>query len=153
MVVNVTFRQPYDIYVGRRRQGFHFGNPFSHDKDSLAAVVVASRDEAVACFREWLVGTKWQDVEPDRRKWILVNLWRLRGKVLGCHCYPLLCHATILSELAENGCGEWVHLVHRIRCKLEDGKVYRWKDNQWKATKTTIAGFFEIVKARRAIPA
>ena len=104
-VVNRRSGRPYDIYIGRppaaRDTGQHFGNPFSDKPDSRAAVILPTREEAVAAFRDWLLGHAWQDVEPDRRRWILDHLHELKGKRLGCWCAPLLCHGEVLLELAE----------------------------------------------------
>lgn len=49
--------------------GMHFGNPFSHANYN-GAIKVGSVKEAVIAFEQWLRGDKYQDVEPERRKWI-----------------------------------------------------------------------------------
>jgi hypothetical protein len=103
-VVNIHTRAPYDIYIGRRRNGDpnqHYGNPFSHLSSGLAKVHVSSREEAVAAYRAWLNGDKYQDIEPARRTWILSNLDRLRGKTLGCFCAPKACHGDVLARLVD----------------------------------------------------
>ena len=92
--------ESYDAYVGRRATGMHYGNPFTHIWGNLASVVVGSRDEAIAAYRAWLKGESHQDVEPERRQWILDHLSELKGKVLGCHCWPQNCHASVLAEMA-----------------------------------------------------
>lgn len=90
----------YDIYIGRERNSrFHFGNPFTHKEGTLASVVLKSRAEAVQTYRDWLNGSKWQSIEPERRTWILANLPKLRNKRLGCFCKPLACHGDVLVEL------------------------------------------------------
>lgn len=90
----------YDVFIGRPRDGrkFHYGNPFSHLEQSSAAVKVASRDEAVQAFSDWLEGKDWQEVEPERRMWILQNEHLLRDKRLGCFCSPLRCHGHIYAS-------------------------------------------------------
>lgn len=88
------------IYVGRSDSLYHFGNPFSHIKQSAAKVIVGSRDEACDRFISWLDGTSDHDVEPKRREWILNNLWRLKGEDLSCWCVPERCHAETLIKLA-----------------------------------------------------
>jgi hypothetical protein len=92
--------QYFDIYIGRSPTQYHYGNPFGFTSGTQALVIVGSREEAVQAFREWLEGSKWQDVEPDRRRWILEHLYTLRGKVLGCWCSPKACHGDVLAELA-----------------------------------------------------
>lgn len=89
----------YDVYIGRG-QGSIFGNPFTHKEGTQAQVVVGSREEAVQAFRDWLAGTAYQDVEPERRQAILDAIPTLKGKVLGCWCAPLACHGDVLAEMA-----------------------------------------------------
>ncbi len=92
----------YDIYIGRRANKFHhFGNPFSHRDNTLAAVEVTTREKAIQDFRDWLSGEKWTEIEPERRAWILSNIKSLKGKRLGCWCSPLNCHGDVLKELAD----------------------------------------------------
>ena len=88
------------VYVGRKRNtNQHFGNPFSHIQ-LPNTVLVKDRDEACDAFAEWIEGTGFQDVEPERRTWILANLSKLRGNSLGCFCAPKRCHAETLMALA-----------------------------------------------------
>lgn len=95
-VVNIKFDN-FDINIGRQKgTNEHFGNPFSHYENSIATVKVATKEESVQNFIEWLDGNpKWAHIEPERRLWILDNLETLRGKRLGCYCKTTkneLCH-------------------------------------------------------------
>jgi Domain of unknown function (DUF4326) len=99
LVVNVRSGAECDIYVGRRQNGNHYGNPFSH-LPLPHIIPVGSRDDSIAAYRAWLEGTAHQEVEPDRRAWILANLKQLSGKRLGCFCSPANCHAEVLVELS-----------------------------------------------------
>lgn len=81
-------KEPYDVYIGRPGP---WGNPFSHRKASAARYLVATRDEAVKAYREWLLDQPTL-VDRVRRE--------LKGKVLGCWCHPLSCHGDVLSEIA-----------------------------------------------------
>lgn len=90
-------RAPYDVYIGRPSA---WGNPFSHLPASAAEWRVATRDEAIRKYEEWLLAQP-ELVERVRRE--------LRGKVLGCWCRPsdgfrgqLLCHGQILAGLAND---------------------------------------------------
>lgn len=85
-------RDDHFFYIGRKREGMHFGNPFSSHPSSLAEVKVGSRDESIEAFRQWIEGQAYQEVEPDRRDWIKENMWRLQGKTLVCFCHPQPCH-------------------------------------------------------------
>ena len=91
--------EDWDIMIMRSRSTNHFGNPFSH-KPGLAKVRVATVEEAVARFEAWLDGKADQDVEPERRKWILDNLWMLKDMRLKCCCKTMLnptriCHGDV----------------------------------------------------------
>lgn len=93
----------YDVYIGRQRSGMHFGNPFgiAGIPSGLVSRTFGSRAEAIAAYREWLTGVNYAEVEPERRRWILQQLPRLRGKTLGCFCRPAACHGDVLVELLE----------------------------------------------------
>ena len=99
-------KERHDVYIGRKVAKFHYGNPFTHKFSAIAEVVVPTRKEAVNAFRNWIRGLEYQDVEPERRQWILDNLYNLKGKILGCYCYPKLCHGNIYIELIENKISE-----------------------------------------------
>ena len=83
-------KHPFDVYVGRPSP---YGNPFSHQPKSRGEVKVDSREDAIACFREWVMG------QPEMIKKIKQEL---RGKVLGCWCSPKACHADVLAEIANS---------------------------------------------------
>ena len=82
-------RERFDVYIGRPGP---FGNPFSHMPGTLAKWRVASRDEAVARFREWFLSQPAL-VERARRE--------LKGKVLGCWCKPASCHGDVIAEIID----------------------------------------------------
>ena len=65
------------------------------DKKTKADFVVASRDEAIESYRDWLLN------QPQ----LLNDLHELKGKTLGCFCKPKISHGDILVELV-NGLGE-----------------------------------------------
>ena len=81
-VVNVR-NDEYDVFIGRPSV---WGNPFMMGRDG-------TREECVRKYREWI-----QD-QPH----LLSRLSELRGKRLGCFCAPLLCHGTVLVDLADGG--------------------------------------------------
>jgi hypothetical protein len=96
-------KEPCDVYVGRPSK---WGNPFTHiaDKKTAAQFIVASREEAVQKYREWIL-------EGDG-KWLLDHLHELEGKTLGCWCcqtpsyyvegMKMICHGEVLMEILEN---------------------------------------------------
>ena len=64
--------------------GMHFGNPFSHTNYQGVQKVMPSVKEAVIAFEQWLRGENYQDIEPERRQWIIdqINSGVLIGKPL-----------------------------------------------------------------------
>jgi len=83
-------REPHDVYIGRPSK---WGNPFTHiaDKKTAAKYIVASREEAVQKYKEWILEGEGQ--------WLLEHLHELEGKTLGCWCAPKLCHGNALIEI------------------------------------------------------
>lgn len=49
----------------------HFGNPFSHRNYNGVQKVFSTVREAVEAYEQWLRGTAYQDIEPERRQWII----------------------------------------------------------------------------------
>lgn len=82
-VVNIHRGNPYDILIDRTTP---WGNPFPVLHQSY------SRLQSVQQFNIW-VRSKPDLVARIRRE--------LRGKVLGCHCKPLLCHGDVLAKIAD----------------------------------------------------
>jgi hypothetical protein len=60
-----------------------WGNPFRIGRDG-------DREAVVAKFRDYL----------PHKDGLLGQLASLRGKALGCHCAPEMCHADVLADLA-----------------------------------------------------
>lgn len=110
MVVN-SRNSYYDVFIGRVwGTDKHFGNPFTHLslEKTQAKVWVLTREASISNFEKWLKGQIFSGLEPERRRWILEELPRLKGKVLGCFCRPpegfkgrLLCHGQILAGLVD----------------------------------------------------
>lgn len=96
-VVNVKKRLPLVdppyVYIGR---GSPWGNPFTHLPlaGTKAAYQVATREEAIEKYREWIL----------KQPALLKRLGELKGKVLGCYCKPQSCHGDVLVELIEERC-------------------------------------------------
>lgn len=84
---------PYDVLVARPSA---FGNPYKYPQDGTRKMVVR-------LFCKWLEATP-QLVERAKVE--------LRGKRLGCHCAPDLCHAEVLAWVANGGSvQEWIKEV------------------------------------------
>lgn len=74
-------RHKYDIYIGRPSK---WGNPFVMPRDG-------NRSEVIEKYRQYLTS------RPD----LLADIHELKGRRLGCYCYPLPCHGDVLAELAD----------------------------------------------------
>ena len=80
-------RSHYDTYIGRPSR---WGNPYTYLRGvTTAEFQVNSRQEAIDSYREWI------QTQPH----LMAALHELKGKVLGCWCYPLPCHGDVLVEL------------------------------------------------------
>lgn len=80
-VVNIK-DSDYDVLIDRKSI---FGNPFVIGKDG-------TRDEVIAMFREWV------HTRPD----LILEIKKLKGKILGCHCFPKNCHGNVIAEIADS---------------------------------------------------
>ena len=99
----------YDHYIGRGKgdRGC-WGNPYTHrdEPNTLAIHKVATREEAIEKYREYILG------RPD----LLDRLHELKGKILGCWCSqkgpidhndkPYICHGQVLCELIAERFGD-----------------------------------------------
>lgn len=81
-------KEPYDVYIGRPSK---WGNPFSHKNGTLAQLKVDTVEQAISCYRAWVM------TQPE----LMAALPDLKGKTLGCWCKPGLCHGDVLAELAD----------------------------------------------------
>jgi hypothetical protein len=82
--------EPFDVYIGR---GSQWGNPYSHLAGTKAKIAVASREDAIEAYEEWLQ-------EPAQAR-LRRQIPTLKGKRLGCYCKPQSCHGDILARLAD----------------------------------------------------
>lgn len=78
-------KEIHTVYVGRPSK---YGNPY-------VIGVHGDRLECIAKFKK-LVEIRMHRY-PSYRDEIIREL---RGQLLGCHCDPLPCHATVLAEIA-----------------------------------------------------
>lgn len=72
-------KSEYDVLIARPSK---WGNPFVIGKDG-------TRQEVIEKYRKWILSNKE----------LLNNLHELKGKRLGCWCYPEPCHGDVLVEL------------------------------------------------------
>lgn len=86
------YKEEYDIYIGR---GSKWGNPFSWEEGTKAAYKVATREEAIECYRQYL----WHQIHEGHVT--LKQLQALDGTRLGCFCKPKSCHGDIIVKAVE----------------------------------------------------
>jgi hypothetical protein len=79
-------RDTCDVRIDRSTE---WGNPYSHLPNTKAKWKVATREEAIEKYREYI------KTRPD----LLARLEELEGKTLGCWCKPKACHGDVLIEL------------------------------------------------------
>ena len=82
-VVNCKYSN-YDVYIGRPSV---WGNPFKIDKDGTRAEVIKKYEAYIRSNNQ-----------------LLVLLPSLKGKKLGCWCYPKFCHGDVLIKLINELC-------------------------------------------------
>lgn len=71
-----------------------WGNPFSHQRGTTSRYRVATREEAVERYWDWLWTVEGRSV--------MVTLGALRGRDLVCCCAPKRCHGEALLDLANH---------------------------------------------------
>ena len=85
------------VFIGRPSP---LGNPFSHQENaSIYCTKVATREEAVARYAEWL-DEKIVSRDPDVIRELNRLLWMAReGPIkLVCYCAPKSCHGDVIRE-------------------------------------------------------
>lgn len=72
-----TLRHPYSWPPLPDGTRVHFGNPVSHEAERMegASIKARSVEEASAGYLEWLIGAKYLNVEPMRRRWIINGIF------------------------------------------------------------------------------
>jgi hypothetical protein len=85
-VVNIHKKEEYDVYIGRAGKGQdgYYGNPIP--------LGPAGRDACVAEYRTYFYNRIATDLEFKE------SIEGLRGKRLGCFCYPKCCHGMVIVE-------------------------------------------------------
>jgi hypothetical protein len=84
-------KKDFDVYIGREMPGHRgsvFSNPFKIGADG-------SRGEVIASYKAYL--DKRLLLEPRLQE----ELQLLKGKRLGCWCWPQQCHGDVLVEMLE----------------------------------------------------
>ena len=87
-IVNIKDGSKDDVFIGRPSK---YSNPFYHQEFSRAKFKVETRKEAIAKFEEMVMAD--EELIKDIKE-------NLKGKVLGCYCWPAFCHGLILARIA-----------------------------------------------------
>lgn len=101
-VVNKEFSL-YDIYIGR---GSKWGNPYRITGS-------CNRVEAIKKYEQYV----------RNKKSLMRSLIELRGKRLGCHCYPKQCHGEVLIKLLEKTHG-YIGYTEDIRINKKKQRTF-----------------------------
>jgi len=94
-------RTDYDFYIGRPSL---LGNPYSDKKESIAKIIVDSRDEAMDMYKEYF----YKRIESGDKDFIdeldkMYNFYKEHGKMnICCWCFPKRCHGNIIKEYIVN---------------------------------------------------
>ena len=89
-IVNKDKGDEFDVYIGR---GSPWGNPYAVGFGGSPGEEQDTREEAIRKYK--------YDFDKDFLKGgqeYKLNLLKLRGKRLACHCKPLACHGDILAD-------------------------------------------------------
>lgn len=90
-------KEPFDVYIGRPSK---WGNDWSHKEGTKAKFKTKTVEESIEKYREWIT----QGNENGDGRHLLNDLHELKGKVLGCWCFPQRCHGEVLLELVNEHC-------------------------------------------------
>jgi hypothetical protein len=77
------------VFINKQRYPKHqsiFANPYKIGKDG-------NREEVIIKYKEYIINKLNND------KSLIDELISLKGKNLGCRCYPEYCHGNVLLEL------------------------------------------------------
>jgi hypothetical protein len=91
---------PNNVYIGRQGVVFinkkrfppkasNFANPYKIGKDG-------TREEVILKYKKYIT-EKLKNNEALQQE-----LLSMKGKTLGCWCYPAMCHGNILLEFIDN---------------------------------------------------
>jgi len=96
-VINKQTSAARGTYIGRPSP---LGNPYSHLPSACAEFRVATRDEAVEKYREWLTRALESDKLVHAAFWNLVEFYRQHGSLtLVCWCAPENCHGNVIRDM------------------------------------------------------
>ena len=92
-VVNVKTDKDFDVYIGRANRRYRlarspYANPFNITSE-------CDREDAICHFRFWVLTSR-----DPQAVYIREHVHELRGKRLGCWCFPSACHGSVLAEMA-----------------------------------------------------
>jgi len=82
-VVNCHY-ESYDVLIDRTTK---WGNPFWLKKGAT----LEERLECIAKYKKW--------IHTQSNLILAIKMGELRGKKVGCHCWPAPCHGDVLIEI------------------------------------------------------
>jgi hypothetical protein len=90
-----------DIYCGR---GSVLGNPYSHKINTQAKFVVATREKAIECYREYFYGEILHNESFLNELRRIYSIAKFNEVNLVCFCYPQSCHCDVIKEFILSKC-------------------------------------------------
>lgn len=87
-----------DIYIGRPTI---IGNQWSHLSRGKAEVQVATREDAVECYRDWLPKAYVEDIKVRAYIDKIIEKASTEDVNLVCWCAPKACHGDVVKEFVE----------------------------------------------------
>lgn len=89
---------PHDIYIGR---GSPLGNSYSHMDNTKAEHKVATREEAIEKYSEWLERARMNNPLINNYLDKIADLAKDNEVCLVCFCKPQACHGDVIKKLIE----------------------------------------------------
>ncbi len=87
---------PNNVYIGRAGVVFINGSRFPKVSSNFAnPFKTGNRDEIIQKYRSYIID------KLDKDEALRAELLELKGKNLGCWCYPKNCHGNVLLELID----------------------------------------------------
>lgn len=85
-LVNIHKKTPYDVYIGRAGKGHdgYFGNPIP--------LCGKDRQFVLDAYKKYFYARL--EIDNDFKE----RIQSLKGKTLGCFCFPELCHGMVIIE-------------------------------------------------------
>ena len=122
--------------------GMHFGNPFSHTNYQGVQKVVPTVKDAVIAFEQWLRGEAHQEVEPERRQWIVnqINNGSLKGKPIVYYTNTVPDNSYGVTEYNAQTAPNHAHILQKL---INEGNIKNQTETKFSTSQPTQLDLFE----------